>query len=288
MPNLLPNGIGGLVADDLITAKNLQLSSPARIWYVDSVTGDSGNSGKDRKFPLDTIDNAMTATGGGDDEIIVCLSTHKEEISSEINVFSAITIVGEGATAGVPDVELTLAPGATNMFTFNQSLGCIDIRNLHFMPPGNAASPAISTGSYIVGDEPACRILGCHFDFDEFSGDDGIIMSTGADYWTYENCVFTNVDDTTPVVARPQPAVRIEGAGALKRLIMCGCTFDGGIHGFDDGSQNPYAFDGSIQVVNQVRILRMSLLRGADFKLHADSTGHVEVTLATGHAKVEW
>ncbi len=287
MPNLLPNGIGGLVADDLITAKNLQLSSPARIWYVDSVTGDSGNSGKDRKFPLDTIDNAFGAFVG-DDNIIVCLSTHKEEISSEINVNSATTIVGEGAVAGVPSVELTLAPGATNMFTFNQSVGCIDIRNLHFMPPGNAVTPAISTGSYIEANQPACQILGCHFDFDEFSGDDGIKMSTGADYWTYENCVFTNVDDTDPVVARPQPAIRIEGAGALKRLIMCGCTFDGGTHGFDDGSQNPYAFDGSIQVVNQVRILRMSLLRGADFKLHEDSTGYVEVTQATGHAKVEW
>lgn len=287
MPNLLPNGIGGLVADDLITAKNLQLSSPARIWYVDSVTGDSGNSGKDRKFPLDTIDNAFGAFVG-DDNIIVCLNTHKEEISSEINVNSATTIVGEGAVAGVPSVELTLAPGATNMFSFNQSIGCIDIRNLHFMPPGNAVTPAISTGSYIEANQPACRILGCHFDFDEFSGDDGIKMSTGADYWTYENCVFTNVDDTDPVVARPQPAIRIEGAGALKRLVMCGCTFDGGLHGFDDGSQNPYAFDGSIQVVNQVRILRMSLLRGADFKLHEDSTGYVEVTQATGHAKVEW
>lgn len=287
MPNLLPNGIGGLVADDLITAKNLQLSSPARIWYVDSVTGDSGNSGKDRKFPLDTIENAFGAFVG-DDNIIVCLSTHKEEISSEINVNSATTIVGEGAVAGVPSVELTLAPGATNMFSFNQSIGCIDIRNLHFMPPGNAVTPAISTGSYIEANQPACQILGCHFDFDEFSGDDGIKMSTGADYWTYENCVFTNVDDTDPVVARPQPAIRIEGAGALKRLVMCGCTFDGGIHGFDDGSQNPYAFDGSIQVVNQVRILRMSLLRGADFKLHEDSTGYVEVTQATGHAKVEW
>lgn len=287
MPNLLPNGIGGLVADDLITAKNLQLSSPARIWYVDSVTGDSGNSGKDRKFPLDTIANAFAAFTG-DDNIIVCLSTHKEEISSEINVNSATTIVGEGATAGVPDVELTLAPGTENMLSFNQSVGCIDIRNLHFKAPGNAASPAIGTGSYIISNQPACRILGCHFDFDEFSGDDGIIMSTGSDYWTYENSVFTNVDDTDPVVARPQPAIRIEGAGALKRLVMCGCTFDGGLHGFDDGSQNPYAFDGSIQVVNQVRILRMSLLRGADFKLHEDSTGYVEVTQATGHAKVEW
>jgi hypothetical protein len=287
MPNLLPNGIGGLVADDLITAKNLQLSSPARIWYVDSVTGDSGNSGKDRKFPLDTIANAFLAFSG-DDNIIVCLNTHKEEISSEINVNSATTIVGEGATAGVPDVELTLAPGSANMFSFNQGLGCVDIRNLHFMPPGNAVSPAISTGSYIIANQPACQILGCHFDFDEFSGDDGIIMSTGSDYWTYENSVFTNVDLTEPVVARPQPAIRIEGAGALKRLVMCGCTFDGGLHGFDDGSQNPYAFDGSIQVINQLRILRMSLLRGADFKLHVDSTGYVEVTQATGHAKVEW
>lgn len=287
MPNLLPNGIGGLVADDLITAKNLQLSSPARIWYVDSVTGDDTNSGKDRKFPKATIDGAFAAFSG-DDHIVVCLSTHKEEISSEINVNSAVTIDGEGAVAGVPSVELTLAPGTENMFSLNQGLGCVDIRNLHFKAPGNAAVPASSTGSYIIGNQPACQILGCHFDFDEFSGDDGIIMSTGADYWTYENCVFTNVDETDPVVARPQPAIRIEGAGALKRLIMCGCTFDGGLHGFDDGSQNPYSFDGSIQVINQFRILRMSLLRGADFKLHEDSTGHVEVAKATGHAKVEW
>ncbi len=286
MPNLLPNGIGGLVADDLITAKNLQLSSPARIWYVDSVTGAAGNSGKDRKFPLDTIFNALALTA--DDDIIVCLSTHKEETDLTIGISGAITVVGEGAVAGIPSVELTLPAGTHDMFDFTQSDGCIALRNLRLRPPGNAAAPGITTGSYIKADRPACDILGCHFDFDEFSGDDGIILITGSDYWNFENCVFTNVDDTTPVVARPQPAIRIEGVGALKRLNMCGCTFDGGIHGFDDGSQNPYAFDGSIQVINQIRVLRMSLLRGADFKLHASSTGHVEVTQATGHAKVEW
>ncbi len=287
MPNLLPNGIGGLVADDLITAKNLQLSSPARIWYVDSVTGAAGNSGKDRKFPKDTIENAL-AVISTDDEIIVCLSTHKEEVSSTITVGARLTIVGEGAVAGIPSVELTLAPGSADMFDFTQGDGCIALRNLRFRPPGNAASPGNTTGGYIFSDQPACDILGCHFEFDEFSGADGIVLITGSDYWNFENCVFTNVDDTVPVVARPQPAMRIEGGGALKRLVMCGCTFDGGINGFDDGSQNPYAFDGSIQVVNQIRVLRMSLLRGADFKLNASSTGHIEVSLATGHAKVEW
>ncbi len=275
------------MADDLITAKNLQLSSPARIWYVDSQTGDNGNSGKDRKFPKADIDGAF-AVITGDDDIIVCMDGHAEEVTSSINVFAAVEIAGEGATAGVPTVELTLGPGSHDMFDLTQGPGCVAFRNLRFRAPGNAASPASSTGSYILADQPACDILGCHFDFDEFSQDDGIIMQTGADYWNYENCVFTNVDATDPVVARPQPAIRIEGATALKRLVMCGCTFDGGIHGFDDGSQNPYAFDGSIQEINQVRILRMSLLRGADFKLHVDSTGRVEVALATGHAKVEW
>lgn len=288
MPNLLPNGIGGLVADELITAKNLQLSSPARIWYVDSATGDNANSGKDRKYPKATINGALAAFSGNDN-IIVCMENHAEEVGAVIEPEDRIEIVGEGATAGVPTVELTMGPGSHHMFDLGTSGdGSVAIRNIRFRPPGNAAAPGNTTGNYIRGDVPHIDIIGCYFDFDEYSQAEGIRMGPGADGWSYQNCVFTNVDDTEPVVARPRPAIAILGPGALRQLDMCGCTFDGGIHGFDDGSQNPFAFDGSIEVINQVRVLRMSLLRGADFKLHADSTGRVEVALATGHAKVEW
>ena len=287
MPNLLPNGIGGLVADELITAKNLQLSSPARIWYVDSQTGDDSNSGKDRKFPKATVGAALGAFSG-DDNVVMCMTGHAEEFSGAVSLDDRTSLVGEGAVAGVPSVELTLAAGATNLLELGNGDGISEVRNIRFRPPGNAAVPGNTTGSFITGDKVACRILGCHFDFDEFSQGDGVIMSSGANYWIYKNCFFTNVDDTDPVVARPKPAIKIDGGSPIILLEMCGCVFDGGLHGFDDGSQNPYAFDGSIQQIQQVRILNMSLLRGADFKLESTSTGHVSVAQATGHAKVEW
>lgn len=287
MADHLPNGIGGLVADDLITAKPIILSD--RVWYVYSVTGsDANNSGKDRKFPKATIQGALDAFSG-DDHLIVCMDGHKEEISSSIGLSARVSIAGEGATAGVPNVELTLAPGSVDMFGLEQSSGCIEFRNLRFRSPGNAASPANSTGSYITGNQPAVHFIGCYFDFDRYSQNDGIKMASGADYWRFENCFFRNVDvvQTAPP-DRPRPAIATSGATAIACLVMCGCVFDGGIDGFDDGSQNPYSFDASVNDIQPIRVLKMSLLRGADFKLHSDSTGYVNPPVATGHAKVEW
>lgn len=284
MANVLPNGIGGNVADKLITASPLILSSPARVWYVDSQTGLPGNSGKDRKFPFETIEQAVVAIGANDDHIIICLSGHTQ--STAVGVLARrVTIAGEGATDGLPTVVLqgSVAAGGP---VFQIQGDAVEIRNIRF----SGTSGAFESGhlGWIKGDGgPAAHILGCVFDMDPgMVTEPGIDLDPGSDDWRFEGCTFRAVSETNPPVARPLPAIRV--AGVLSRLVVQDSVFDGGLHGFDDGSGNPYSFDSAAFVITPNRWLNVSLLNGADVKFHEDTVGYNNPQVSTGHAKVEW
>lgn len=280
MADLLPNGVGGLVADSLITAKPLQIKG-GRVWYVDSQTGDDTNSGRDRKFAKATLGAAITAAGANDDHLVICMAGHDEEIGTTVVLSQRVTIVGEGATAGVPSVKISGDGNPGHMIEV-EAAQC-EIRNIHF---DGIDGP---DQSYLVGNAAACLIDGCHFDMTSEQTDEvGVSINAACTYWRFVNCTFAATSTTTPVVNRPQPALQTQAA--IVGLYMKGVIFDGGDHGFDNGSGLPYAFDASIGAVTAIRSLNMSLLRGADFKLHTDSRGYVSVPLenATGHAKIEW
>lgn len=284
MPSVLPNGIGGNVADELITASPLILSSPARVWYVDSQTGIAGNSGKDRKFPFELIEQAVAAIGANDDHIIVCLSGHTQ--STEVGALDQrVSIVGEGATDGMPTVVLQGSVAAGGEVITIDADG-VEIRNIRFSGTSGDDESA-HLGWISASGATGVRIRGCVFDMDPgMLVDQGVRLGAGCDDWRFESCVWRAVSTTTPPVARPLSGVRIEAT--LSRLTMDGCTFDGGLHGFDDGSGNPYAFDSAAFVITPLRVLGMTLANGADFKLHQDTVGYVNPQVSTGHAKVEW
>jgi hypothetical protein len=282
MANVLPNGIGGNVADDLITAEPLILSSPARIWYVDSQTGVVGNSGKDRKFPFLTLVEAVTAIGANDDHIIVMLSGHDETPVLGSAISQRISFVGEGSVDGIPTVILRGTQGELGVLFTIQAPRC-EVRNIRFSELDGGGG----NNGYIFGSSAAgCRIINCVFDMGEMIAEPGVELLSGCDDWLFENCVFRAIVTTASPAVRPLAGIRVSAATVGLKLESC--TFDGGLHGFDDGSGNPYAFDSAAFVITPIRALNMSLLNGADFKLHEDTVGYVAPQTATGHAKVEW
>jgi hypothetical protein len=286
MPKLLPNGIGGSSGDSLVSVKPLQISGT--VWYVDSQTGNASYTGKDRLHPLATLGAAVTASSAGD--IIVCLSGHTEEVSAAIALASRRTIIGEGFSAGKPTVKLTLAHATADIFALATAAGGSQFRNLHFQPPGKAVTPGAASGSFIacdVANTPTSVIVkGCYFDHDQYCDGFGIRLRPTCNYWHVVNCVFTSTETSTTATNKPQPAMSI--SGAITGLYMDGCVFDGGTVGFDDGSDNPWAFDGSAAATTDFHCEQLSLLRGADMKLHANTTGWVNVQTSTGMAMVEW
>lgn len=278
-----PNGIGGSTGDSLALVDSLYTTKT--IYYVDSQTGDASYPGTDRNSPLATIAAAITAIGANDDHIIVCLDGHVEEVATTITLGQRVTIVGEGNSSGDPTVVLTVGHASNDVI----SVGAADceIRNIYFKPPGNAASPAASTASMVNASTYAgLRLIGCHFDVDQHSDDAALKFASGADRCRLVNCEFTSVETSTTAGERPLPAVDV--TAALTVLEMDGCVFDGGTEGFNDGSGNKWAFDGSAAAVTSIRATGISLLRGADMKLHASTTGRVDVATSTGSSTVIW
>lgn len=284
MPSVLPNGIGGNVADKLITASPLILSSPARVWYVSSVTGLPGNTGKDRKFPFEQIKEAVDAIGANDDHIIVCLSGHVQTL--DVGLLSQrVSIVGEGATAGIPDVTIQGRVGECSPFFVINADG-VEIRNILFS--GNSGDFEAQHCGWISSSGSAgCRIVGCVFDMDPgMTIEPGVSLGAGCDDWLFDGCTWRAISETTPPTSRPLPGFLV--GATISRLSLDDCIFDGGLHGFDDGSGNPYAFDSAAFVITPLRALNMNLLNGADFKVHEDTVGYVNPQKSTGHAKVEF
>lgn len=283
MANVLPNGIGGNVADQLITGVPLILSSPARIWYVDSQTGVAGNSGKDRKFPFERIEDALAAIGANPDHIIVCMNGHTQ-VGGPGLINNRVTIVGEGSTDGIPTVVLHGFEGECAPFFVVNADG-VEFRNLRFA--GVPDSEATHCGYISSSASRGGLVRGCVFDMGPgCTIEAGVRLGTGSDDWRFENCTWRAVSTTSPVISRPLQGFQV--TAAISRLVLEDCVFDGGLHGFDDDSGNPYAFDSAAFVITPMRVLNMTLLNGADFKLHEDTPGYVNPESATGHAKVEW
>jgi len=239
MPSVLPNGIGGNVADKLVTASPLILSSPARVWYVDSQSGVAGNTGKDRKFPFEQIGEAITAIGANDDHIVVCLSGHVQTVDVGI-LPQRVSIVGEGATAGIPDVTIKGREGECSPFFVINADG-VEIRNILFSGTSGAFE-SNHCGWISASNAAGCRIVGCVFDMDPgMTIEAGVSLGTGSDDWLFENCTWRAVSETYPATDRPLPGLHI--TAAISRLSLNGCVFDGGLNGFDDGSGNPYSLE---------------------------------------------
>jgi hypothetical protein len=278
-----PNGIGGATGDSLALAKPLYTSEP--VHYVDSQTGNAFYSGRDRKAPFLTIAAAVSAIGASDGHIIVCLDGHTEEVSTTITLAQAVTIIGEGLDAGIPTVTLTIGH-ITNDVILVTADNC-EVRNIRFLSGNSAVAPISSTASCIrTTSADGLTIHGCHFDVDQRTNGPAVEVGATSDHETLKRCVFRSTAYGGPGKPEPDSAVRSMGAGSP--LTFDGCTFDGGAEGFNDGSGNNWAFDGSAAATPRLRVTDLTLLNGADFKVHASSKGYISAPTTTGSSVVIW
>jgi hypothetical protein len=271
MANIYPNGIGGTTGDELTLASPLYMSGA--VWYVDSATGTDAASpaGRNREKPLETL--AQAVTNAADNDIIVCLSGHAETLATGQIIDKKLTIVGEGSAAGVPTVSLTW--GSTGvMLDFDSAANGSQLRNIR-MPP----STEVDAGTRVRCGTTDLLIDGCYI---ECGANDaiGIDLNAGADRIRLRNTTVISV----ATLSSAQPGVGVISAGAIADMYLDGLVLSAGTVGFS----NYFAFDCSAGAVTRLVGQNLSLLLGADMKLHASSTGRLHIGTATAGSRVEW
>jgi hypothetical protein len=272
MAIFLPNGLGDYpLSDSLGYARPLQMSG--NVWYVNGSGGVDAVSpaGRNAEKPLATLGQAIA--NAADDDIIVLAHGHSEALSSAVVVDKAVTILGASSTGGIPQAWLTRTGGAAvNLLTITAA--GVQLRNLRFPPTDTADVPT----ARIEVTGARFRMVGCSVSMGEHDTGPALLLAAGADRAEIRNCLF-EVDSVTTA-----PESAITSGAAITDLRIYNTTFDGGSLGFT----NPYAVDLSTAAVTRIEAEGLALLRGADIRLHASSTGWVHIEDATGGARMDW
>lgn len=271
MANLYPNGAGGTTGDIWATSEPLYLSGA--IWYVHASTGTdaAAPAGKNREKPLATI--AQAVTNAADNDVIVCLSGHTETLTAAQAISEKLTIVGEGSSSGVPTVVFTCNAAAASLFSISGTN--VELRNLKF-----AAQSQANSATKITVSAVGFVMDGCYMELGANDDAAGLTLASGADQALIRNTTFIS----TATLTSAQPESALKTSAAVADLTLEGVTFSAGTVGFS----NYFAWDSSAAAVTRLRALNLSLLLGADVKLHASTTGRVHVGTSTGSSRVEW
>lgn len=272
---LWPNGIGGLTGEPLATTKPLYLSGD--VWFVNSTGGVDGASpaGKDRQKPLATLAQAQTNSANGD--IIVLLDGHTETFTAALAITKNLAIVGEGSTAGVPTAKLIMNAAAQCTLVLS-ALGTI-LANIKF-PAGlqsNTGSAANQGKVHMTGS--SAQIRGCYFEESALDQLPAITIASGAANCRLET---TTIISTATTVAT-RPTYGVYGGGTATDLDVVGLILSDGTVGFS-GS----AWDTTTGAITRLRGQGVSLLLGADMKLHASTTGWISPSTVTGGGGISW
>lgn len=273
MSNRLEEGFGATTGPALALLSPLDVSG--NVWYVSSVSGNDAASpaGKDRKYPLATLGQAVTNAVA--DDTIVVLEDHDETLTSTLTLSKRLTIIGEGRSGGIPTAKLTLNHASSDAIEASTA-GC-RIVGLFFEEPDQA-----STGTMVNISAADVWLEDCYFQMDENSDDYAVQISAANCH--VNRCTFVSTEET----AGSQPFPAIYASIAADFLSMDSVTLDGGTVGFADGSGNQYAYDGTAGTQDAVLITNLSLLRGAVFALASTSTGMVNAATVTGGGRVSW
>lgn len=100
-----------------ITIKGLPITAmySGNVFWVDSVTGSNGNSGKLPTKPFSTLDYAVGKCTGNKGDIIVAMPGHVETVTAAAGLdldVAGIALVGLGAGSDRPRINYTTAVGA--------------------------------------------------------------------------------------------------------------------------------------------------------------------------------
>lgn len=270
MANIYPNGAGGGTGDIWSTCSPLYASGV--VWYVQSTTGTDAASpaGRNREKPLATL--AQAITNASDNDVIVLLQAHTETKVATFTVSKKLTIVGEGSSSGVPTVTL-ICGFVGSLFTITAAN--VELRNIK-IPTSSVANST----TRITNDQTDFVMDGCYVECGANDTAAALTLAAGADRARIRNTTF--ISTATLTSAQPESAIKV--AAAISDLELEGLTLSAGTVGFS----NYFALDASAAAVTRIRARGVSLLLGADMKLHASSTGRVNVQTTTGGSRVEW
>lgn len=271
MSVFLPNGLGASTGADYATASPVYIrgGSAGSVWYV-SASGSDAANGRDRSAPLETLQAAITAATAGD--TIVLMSGYSETIATQVEIDKVLTIVGEGASSGVPSPVITEGAGDYALLV--------------------SANSVYIAGVKIVGRAIDCTgndlaLEDCYFvaDGEGASGVGSVVFGGSAVTASLRDCTFV-ADKSGENI--PGPAVDV--TVGMTGLSIEGCTFRCGTadddHFATSGGER-YAVN--IQsAATCLRGIRNTLTNGADVFIHASSTGIFHVSSATGSSRVIW
>ena len=244
---------GQIIKSDLIHTETIR--------WVDSATGLGGNPGTEEE-PLDTLDNAISASGT--DDIIILKSGHSEIISAPLSIGTkGLRIFGLGSGTSAPSFTCN---AAIDMLTLADESIYID--NLRLL----AGTTAVNT-SRLRFNDARCTIINCTF-LCGVNDSDTIFLSASADVARIENCTF--------IVTADGPNKGINGgAVGINFLYVKGCTFDAASIGWDDGAI--FSDQALISFLYENNILK----NGADIIHTSTATGLVTGTVADNDCRVE-
>lgn len=277
MAYFLPKGLGGYTTgDSLGMAEPLLVSG--NVWYVDTVDGVDAVSpaGKNATAPLQSLSQAISNAANHD--IIVLINASGAGLTSAVTVNKSVTIMGSSTAGGASANDLYRIGGAAvNLLTITAA--DVQLRNLRFRATGyGETGPSAVATSRIVVSGARFRMVGCYVECGAADTGAALELASGADSAEIRSCDFISNSITTA------PYGCILGSAALTGLRVFNSSFSGGATGFS----NFYAVDLSSGAVTRAEVEGVSLLHGADMKLHASSTGWVHIEEATGSSRVDW
>lgn len=141
-------------------------------WYVDSVTGGSGRSGKNPKNALATIAQAFAKCRANKGDRIICLPGHAENVSASTALAVAgVTVIGLGFGRNRPTVTFDTA---------NTSTYAIGADNIRFYNVRFLANFLSIAAPFTLGAAKAFRLQECTFmDTSSILNFLNIVKSTG-------------------------------------------------------------------------------------------------------------
>lgn len=264
-----PNGIGGSLGSSLATCKPLQTSG--NVWYVSSSSGVDAASpaGQNREKPLLTLTQAITNSTAGD--IIVLMSGSSIAIAAA-TALAGRALIGEGEAGGIPTAELTFS----SVGTVTQAAVGGEVRNIRFRArsgtSGGLAKLSLTASNQLVED--------CYFDCDQYDDAQALGVVGALANVVVRGCTFVSTATSTAA----QPFNALDTSGACTDFVLEDCVFDAGAAGFS----NYWALDLSAAAITRLRGEGLSFLRGADYRIHASTTGKFNPQVTSGGVRGTW
>ena len=156
------------------------------VYFVHSVSGSDGNSGRDPKHPFATLDYATGKCTANKHDVVYIMPNHAETISgatSWVPDVAGVQYIGIGVGSDAPQLTFSAISSKIQATADNQTF-----KNIKFVGGISAivAGLEITTGDY-------CTVEDCEFYYGGTSGYDFVIALRidDAHYTTVKNCRFT-------------------------------------------------------------------------------------------------